>query len=186
MKKYLKILIIIGILLLLIAAGIFIYLKFINNNESYTNNDLKDEEYNVSIENLSSVYVDNQVTVFNENDRKTNSGTEIKKEKFILDDKIGMYGFSMVSDFDTTNLEFVIKNHSKEKIDKFKYRLQFCNSDGSIIGTIDLESKELPAFSKYKVKVNIDSDVINTFEIVPVTDFEEYGTNNGGRITENA
>ena len=51
-----------------------------------------------------------------------------------------------------------------------------------VLGTIDLDSKELPALSKYKVKVNIDSDIADIYNVVPVTDFEEYGSIGGVEI----
>lgn len=168
--------IIIGVGILLIAVAMIVTIVIMNMPEKeYKDVYLESMEFTKSLENVSPTYVDNEVTAVDENGRKINISEYISLEKFILEDKIGMYDFDLVSNFDETKLTFTIKNHTKEKVNEFKYRLQLLNVDGSIAGTIDLESKKIPALGKYKVTVNIDSDVANIYDIVPVTDFEIYG-----------
>lgn len=168
--------IIIGIGILLIAVAMIITIVIMNMPEKeYEDVYLDSMEFTKSLENISPTYVDNESTAVDENGRKINTSEYISLEKFVLEDKIGMYDFNVVSDFEETKLTFTIKNHTKEKVKEFKYRLQFLNVDGSIAGTIDLESKGLSALAKYKVTVNIDSDVADIYDIVPVTDFETYG-----------
>lgn len=184
MKKGLKILIVIGVVVILIAIAIVavVILEKDSEDKIYEDKYLDSIEVSKTLENVFDWYVDNDVAVVDEQGRKLNTSSEISKEKFILDKKIGMYDFSVVSDFESSTLEFVIKNHTKEKVQAFKYRLQFLNQDGSIFGTIDLDSKEIPALAKYKVKVNIDTDIADVYNVVPVTDFEEYGSIGGGEV----
>ena len=168
--------IIIGIGILLIAVAMIITIVIMNMPEKeYKDVYLDSMEVSKSLENISPTYVDNESTAVDENGRKINISGDISLEKFILENKIGMYDFDLVSDFEDTKLTFTIKNHTKEKVKGFTYRLQLLNVDGSIAGTIDLESKDIPALSKYKVTVNIDSDVADVYNIVPVTDFDTYG-----------
>lgn len=176
MEKTNKKKIVIGIgFVVLIGIMVTIIVLLNMPDKEYKDIYLDEMKFTKTLENLSSIYVDNEVTSVDENNRKINISSILSNEKFILDNKVGMYDFSIVSDFEDSILTFTVKNHTKEKIEGFKYRLQFVNNDGSIAGTIDLDSKELPPLSKYKVTVNIDSDVADTYNIVPVTDFQTYG-----------
>lgn len=175
-KKNKKNKIIIGTACFLIAAIMIVVTIIMNMPEKeYENVFLEDMEFTKKVENISEIYIDNEMSAVTEDNKKINISEVISYEKFILDNKIGMYDFSISSDFDESKLTFIVKNHTKETVEAFKYRLQLLNNDGSIYGTMDLESPKIPALSKYKVTVNIDSDVADVYDIIPITDFQEYG-----------
>lgn len=182
MKKNKKIVIaLVGIFVVaaIVAAVIF----FVIPNFDFSNKNLKDEEYTKELENMSEGYVDNESSVIDESGNIRNISSKLSLEKFVADGNVGMYGFKVTNNEDeTSTVEFTVKNHSNTKINSFKYRLQFINADGSILGTIDLETKKLPSLGKYNIKIKLNKDIIDVYDIVPVTDFENYGNLGGGLI----
>lgn len=179
MKK--KVILVIGIVIVIaIIVAVSLILFFNKPQGEYEDIYLDDVEIDKKIDNLATIYsYDNNATV-DELNRKINTSEALPLEKFVMDNKVGFYNFAIVSDFESSTLTFVIKNHTKEKVEKFNYRLQLIDKEGTVLGTIDIDSKELPALSKYKVKVNIDSDISDIYDIIPVTDFNTYGKIGGG------
>lgn len=168
--------IVVGIIFLIIAIAMAVVLCIGNKPEKeYENVYLEDVEFSKEMEEVSEVYVNNGMSAVDENGRKVNINEELSYEKFILDAKVGMYDFSIVSDFEQSKLTYTVKNHTKEKIEKFAYTLVFLNVDGSVMGKVKLESDAIPALSKYKVTVNINSDVADVYTIMPVIEDEELG-----------
>ena len=86
-----------------------------------------------------------------------------------------MYGFKIKYDTDTSTIKYTIKNHTKEKINSFKYKLLLLNEDGSSCGYFELESKNLPALGKYDVVITVDSDVTNVYDVLVQTDSDNGG-----------
>ena len=172
MDKNKKILLIISICIIvaIVAVLLFIFLPDMFEKQ-YEDVYLEEMVVSKSLENVTTEYVDDQVTAFDEQGRKINYSEVLPLEKFILDNKVGMYDFRIMSDVGDSTLTFILKNHTKEKVEAFKYRLQLVDSMGGIIGTIDLDGKELPSLAKYKVTVNVDSDIADVYDIIPVTDF---------------
>lgn len=168
---------VLGIILGILLIGMLAVIIVLNLPEKeYSDKYLKEEKYSVSVQNEQNGYVDNSMAIYDDQGNKTNKSDVLSNEKFVFENKIGMYGFEVKSDIGESTLTYIIKNHSNEKQEKFKYRLQLINSNGSVAGTIDLESKEIPSLEKYKVTLEIDSDISNIYDIVPVTDFTEYGS----------
>ena len=170
-KKLLWIILIIAVILAMVAVIIFLNLP----EKEYTDKYLKEEKYSVSIQKTNEEYFDNEIAMYDEQGNKINKSDVISYEKFIFNNKIGIYGFNINADIGESTLTYTIKNHSTENQEAFKYRLQLINSDGSVEGIIDLESKAVPSLGKYKVTLNIDSDISDVYDIVPITDFETYG-----------
>lgn len=165
--------IVFGILLIAMMAVII----FFNLPEKqYSDKYLKEEKYNVSVQDKISNYVLNDMTIYDDQGNKLNRSEVLPNEKFIFENKIGMYGFEIKSDIGESTLTYIIKNHSNQVQEKFNYRLQLVNSNGTVAGTIDLESKEIPALEKYKVTLEIDSDISDVYDVIPVTDLTEYGS----------
>lgn len=173
--------VILGIIFVLLIIIMVIVIFMLNMPEKeYTDEYLKEESYNVSVEEIPEIYYSNGTAVYNEQGEKINNSKVISNEKFVLDEKIGMYGFDIKSDIGETTLTYIIKNHSNEYQENFSYKLQLLNDDGSIAGTIRVESKAIPALQKYKVTLKIDSDISDIYDIVPITNFETYGILNLG------
>ncbi len=180
-KKKLWIIIGIVAILLVVAVGIILLINFLPQGEDeYSDTYLPEEKYSVSIEDFLYAYTDDQMAAYDEQGNKINSSEEVPFEKLIFDNKVGMYGFNLIYDMEDTVITYTIKNHTKENIEAFNYRLQLVNSVGQILGSIDLESKELPALSKYDVTLTVDEDVTDIYDITPVTDLNVYGKVGGG------
>lgn len=170
---------------ILIVAMVSVIVMLNLPEKEYTEEYLKEESYKVSVEEIPTEYYSNGTAIYDELGNKINNSEVISNEKFIFDNKIGMYGFEIKADIGESTLTYTIKNHSKENQEKFSYRLQLLNDDGSVAGVIDLESKEVPSLQKYKVTLEIDSDISDVYDIVPVTNFETYGILNlGGEYFE--
>lgn len=183
MKKNNKVIIIVLLIIVIIAIitlGIFLVIQKNKSNII----DLKDEEYTKELENVYDEYVDNDSIIFDENGNIKNYSNELSIEKFLLDKKVGMYGFNVKNnDVDETTVTFTVKNHTNEQIEPFKYVLQFMNADDTIKGTINLETQKLPALGKYNVTVHLSQNVIDIYNIVPVSE-GEYDQVLGGGVNE--
>lgn len=178
MKKSKNIIITISIMLVLVIG---ILITFLLSSNQKNNKQLQDEEHTIKLENVSSEYVKNDTIVTDENGNVRNYSNNLKIEKFFENKTVGIYDINIVNnDNDESILTYTLKNHSSEKIEPKKYRLQFINYDGSIAGTVDLETQTLGALDKYNVKINLDSDILDIYDINVTTDFEVYGNLGGG------
>ena len=115
MEKTNKKKIVIGIgFVVLIGIMVTIIVLLNMPDKEYKDIYLDEMKFTKTLENLSSIYVDNEVTSVDENNRKINISSILSNEKFILDNKVGMYDFSIVSDFEDSILTFTVKNKTKE------------------------------------------------------------------------
>ncbi len=175
MKKQLKIILIVAIaIIVLLIASLVIFLVIKNND-----NKLKQMNFEFTLDNIErSNYVAND-----EFGKMINISDAIKGEQF-LDETLGIYNISLVSDGQNTTLKYTVKNHDNKKRDAFSYKLMFTDDSGVILDSVNLESKAIPPLATYDVNINITGDIVGIYSIIPSLVLEEVG-NIGGVIYEN-
>lgn len=154
---------------------------FILPNFKKSKVELKDEEYTKELQNVSEEYIDNDTIVYDENGKARNRSNDLSLEKIFSDVDVGMSGFKVKNnENEETTVTFTVKNHTNDVVKPFKYTLQFMNIDDSVKGTVELETQTLPALGIYNVTLHLDKDVLDVYNIVPVSEVEMNQSFGGG------
>ena len=163
---------IIGIVLLVVVAlivvGVFIFIN--NNNKVKKINDMSFDENLASIQN-------GRYMSFDDFGKSTNISEAIKGEKE-LNENIVMYNIQIYGDSQNSIIKFKMRNNGKEKVEAFKYNIQFIDDEDYVIDNIMfLDGQEMPGESEYNVTINVKGDIVNVYDIEPIISYIENEEN---------